>query len=672
MRTPRIILLASIIASGCGTDVSEQTVPEPADLILHNGYVYTVDARRSIAEAVAVRDGEIVGVGDNAAVAGLRGEHTRMLDLEGRMVIPGLHDVHIHLLGIVDRDSCDLENATLSLAEMVPLLKECIRRYQLEPGAWLVVDQWNPFIGNDTSARYPTIRSALDDVSREHPIILQGNDGHHAAVNGLALEGAVDGQGVRVGLSGETLKTQFADYREFVGLDSHGEPNGALNEDARNLVEPPAWLSAGLAREIGAQIGPILASHGITSAQDAMMLPAALETFLELERSGDLGFRLHAAMYLDPSDYRTGGVVDIDGMVAELDVYRTRYRDSALISPNAAKIFVDGVIEGNPLVNPPTLPAGAALEPYLQPRFDFEAEIGKLRLIGYVDTGSALCESVRAGDIAHTDAAVMTFQATHGFHPGQCIISRGVLEDDETFVLEYTRALDSAGFTVHSHAIGDRAVRVAVDAFEAARRENGDTRLPHAIAHAQLVHPIDQQRIGELGLYMAFTYAWMDADFSYDMMVVPFFAELEDETHLYDLDSYYMQNVYPVRSLKEAGAVLVAGSDAPVEDRSPRPFVNMATELTRTAQGVALNAGETVNVHDLLAAYTINGARALRQADRVGSIEVGKRADLAVLDRNVVELAEAQRWLEFAGASVIFTLFDGQVVYETPEMSATP
>ncbi|MCZ6852928.1 MAG: amidohydrolase family protein, partial [Gammaproteobacteria bacterium] len=471
----------------------------------------------------------------------------------------------------------------------------------------------------------------------------------------------------RVGLSGETLKIQFAGYAEFIGLDSTGEPNGALNEDARFLVEPPApeWLGASLPRDIGAKIGPVLAAYGITSAQDAMLIPESLETFAELEQSGELGFRLHAAMYLDPTDYTSDGVVDIARMVAELDVYRARYENSLLISPQAAKIFVDGVIEGNPLVTPPTLPAGAALEPYLQPRFEVDVDTGKLRLIGYVDTGSALCQSVRSGG-AQSNEAKQTFLSEHGFHPGQCTISRGVLEDDEKFVLDYTKALDAAGFTVHSHAIGDRAVRVAVDAFVAARAANGHSGLPHAIAHAQLVHPDDQTRIGELGLYMAFTYAWMDSDFSYDMMVIPFFAQLEDETHLYDLDSYYMQNVYPVRSLMDAGAILVAGSDAPVETRSPRPFVNMATELTRAGEGAALNANQTVNVHDLLAAYTINGAHALRQADRVGSIEVGKRADFAVLDRNVVELAEAARWAEIAATSVVLTVFDGKVVYEKP------
>ena len=235
----RVVVLVSLLAGGCGTDVGGRSVPEPADLILHNGYVYTADAAGSIAEAIAVRDGEIVRLGDNAAVTELEGEHTRLIDLEGRMIMPGLHDVHIHLLGIVDRDTCDLQSADLSLAEMVPLLEDCIRRYQLAPGSWLTVEQWNPFVGNGSSVQYPNLLAALDAVSSEHPIILQGNDGHHAAVNSVALARAVDSQGVRVGLSGETLRTQFVEFREFVGLDSSGEPNGALNEDARNLVEPP-------------------------------------------------------------------------------------------------------------------------------------------------------------------------------------------------------------------------------------------------------------------------------------------------------------------------------------------------------------------------------------------------------------------------------------------------
>ena len=189
--------------------------------------------------------------------------------------------------------------------------------------------------------------------------------------------------------------------------------------------------------------------------------------------------------------------------------------------------------------------------------------------------------------------------------------------------------------------------------------------LRHTLAHLQVVHPDDQLRIGRLGLYLAITHAWIVPGIDYDMMVIPFIEVISGENTLYDPDSYYMRNVYPARSLMEAGGVLVGGSDAPVEDLSPRPFVNIALGVTRSNdQGQALNASEAVDIHDMIAAYTINGARAMRQESLVGSIEVGKRADLAVLDRNIASLYESGRSVEIAETQVDMTVFDGEVIYQ--------
>jgi predicted amidohydrolase YtcJ len=114
----------------------------------------------------------------------------------------------------------------------------------------------------------------------------------------------------------------------------------------------------------------------------------------------------------------------------------------------------------------------------------------------------------------------------------------------------------------------------------------------------------------------------------------------------------------------EYGAVTMAGSDAPVDDRSPRPFVNMAIGVTRQgADGNVLNPHETLDIHQLIAAYTVNGARHLNQEDSTGSIEPGKKADLTVLDRNIVDLYESGRALEIADALVDLTIFDGEVIY---------
>jgi predicted amidohydrolase YtcJ len=116
--------------------------------------------------------------------------------------------------------------------------------------------------------------------------------------------------------------------------------------------------------------------------------------------------------------------------------------------------------------------------------------------------------------------------------------------------------------------------------------------------------------------------------------------------------------------MQAAGAVTAAGSDAPVDDRSPRPFINMAIGVTRQGlDGGVLNAAEAIDIHDMIAAYTINGARALKQENETGSIEPGKLADLAVLDRNIVELYEQGKGIDIAATQVDLTLFGGEVIY---------
>jgi predicted amidohydrolase YtcJ len=258
-----------------------------------------------------------------------------------------------------------------------------------------------------------------------------------------------------------------------------------------------------------------------------------------------------------------------------------------------------------------------------------------------------------------------TFLTQHGFHPDQCRISRGVFRDPEPFVRNYVARLNEAGFTIHIHVIGDRAARIAVDALEPVMDGVKDNPLRHTLTHLQVVHPDDQARIGRLGLYLAITQAWTPPIFEYDMTVIPFIEEVSGKDDLYDPDSYYMQNVYPSRSLMEAGGILVGGSDAPVDDLSPRPFVNIALGVSRSnEQGQVLNASEAVDIHDMIAAYTINGAHAMHQEDLVGSIEVGKRADLAVLDRNIVSLYDEGRPEEILDTQVDMTVFDGEVIYE--------
>jgi len=646
---------------------SSAVIEPPADLLLLNGYVYTSDGQGTVAQAVAVNDGLISGVGSNEDLQRLEGADTRVIDLQGRMLLPGLHDAHLHIFGIVEPDVCSFRSQAMSLQEMVPHLQECIERYALAPDEWLAVDMWNFSEGNQVSADLPSLRAALDAVSTEHPIILWGNDGHHGAANSRALAGAVDAQGQVVGLSAATLATTFADIRDLVGVDENGEPNGELNEQARGLLGAPPRRDPAVIGPLLPEIGQELARNGITSVQDASLAPAYLPYLERFERSGDMRFRIQVANRLDPADYRDAlnGVVNLDQMMADLEANRAAFQRSKLIHANAVKIFADGVIEGNPYADPPTLPNAAVLEAYRQPRFHYDLGTGTLNVVGYVDTTSPLCEETRANSDRYTvKAARDAFRSEHGFYPGQCTISFGVMADPEPFMMGYVRRLDEAGFTIHIHAIGDRAVRTAVDALEQVIEPGSGNPLRHGMAHLQLVHPDDQRRIGEMGLYLAWTYAWMLTNPEYDMTVMPFIGDVTAAGGIYDPESYRMQNSYPVRSMLEAGAVTAAGSDAPVDDRSPRPFVNMATGVTRRGlDGHALNADEAIDIHQMIAAYTINGAAALNQENQTGSIEVGKAADFAVLERNIVDLYETGKASEIAETRVDMTIFNGELIY---------
>jgi len=323
------------------------------------------------------------------------------------------------------------------------------------------------------------------------------------------------------------------------------------------------------------------------------------------------------------------------------------------------KLFADGGLEGNPFAVPPTLPNAASLKPFLQPIFGVDRS-GRATVKGYVDTASALCAGVRA----RPPEDVAQFMHEHGFHPAQCAIYSGRLQHDRGVILEFVKRFHLAGFNLHIHAIGDTAVRTSVDALEAARAADG-VATRDGLAHVQLADSADIARIGRDHLYLAFTYAWIYADRDYDLTVIPFIERVRGNSYAaLHVPGSYEAHVYPVRSIQKAGGILVAGSDAPVDTRDPRPFVNMAHALTRRLPGQpSLNAAEAVSIGDVLDAYTINGARFLGREQDAGSLEAGKSADFIVLDRDILQLAARGQADEIAAAAVLETWFMGREVY---------
>lgn len=671
MQIGHIRLLRSLASIGVLAAFSGLALaaPKPADLVLTDARIYTADRARSMAEALAVRDGRIVYVGKIAGAQAFIGPATKVAHLGGRLVLPGLIDSHVHADEMVRLDVCDLKNEPKSLAEITAFVQECIRRYKITDGDWVVARHWNYSYGNAPDESHPTLRAALDLASPRSPVHLDGDDGHHSAFNSLALARARNAAGVTIGYSRASLRGELQRYSRLVGVDVAGEPNGTINDDGRNPIDVPSTFSLDLSilmKDPG-RITALLNSSGITGILDPRVSPEALPLYDALERGGKLTMRAHVALYFDPDSTQTAeGQPDWDRMVSTAVALRERYAHDPLIRADTVKIFADGDMEGNPRAVPPTLPQVAALRPYLQPIFKAGAD-GRLTVTGYVDTASALCAEVRARPEKYdTPAGATAFLTEHGYHPGQCVISSGQLQDDRAVILELVRRFHLAGFAVHIHTIGDVAVRTAIDAIEAARAADGIATQHDALAHVQLADPVDVARIGRDHLFVAFTYAWATTEPEYDLSVIPFIDKVTGNDHaaLHPTDGYYENNAYPARSVKAAGATLIAGSDAPVDTDDPRPFVNMAVAVTRRAPGLpALNPRQSIAIRDVLDAYTINGARYLNIDHDAGSIEPGKSADLIVVDQDILALADRGKADDIAKTRVLSTWFMGRRVY---------
>jgi predicted amidohydrolase YtcJ len=204
---------------------------------------------------------------------------------------------------------------------------------------------------------------------------------------------------------------------------------------------------------------------------------------------------------------------------------------------------------------------------------------------------------------------------------------------------------------------------------EAARAADGVSTQLDGLAHVQLAQPSDVARIGKNHLFVAFTYAWANADPEYDMTVVPFIDKVIGNSYAarHAPGGYYESNAYPVKAVKEAGGTLVAGSDAPVDTRDPHPFVNMAIGVTRRLPGQQpLNPSQAVSIRDLIDAYTINGARFLHRDEVAGSLEVGKSADFIVVDQDILQLADSGHAEDIMRTQVLETWFQGKQVYARP------
>ncbi len=540
-----------------------------ADLLIVGAPVYTADPARPWADAVAVRAGRVAAAGPERDLAELRGPSTRVLRLDGGLVLPGFQDAHVHTAaGGLELAQCDLH-------EVAPAAYAAtVARYAADhPGdPWVLGGGWVM----DAFGTGGPHRSALDAVVGDRPVLLESTDGHSAWVNGRALE-----------LAGITRATPDPP-RGRIERDAAGEPTGALHEAAKALVGDLAPEPGQAEWEAAIERGQAhLHRLGITAWQDAAVEPDMLAAYRAVAERGRLTGRAVAALRWE---VEAGGA-----QLADL-VERRRTGTVGRLRASAVKIFSDGVFENR---------TAAMLEPYL----DADGR----------PTGN---------------------------------LGIGMLAADE--LARVVTALDAEAFDVHVHAIGDRAVRDTLDAFQAAAAANGRRDARHQIAHLQFVHPDDRPRFRRLGVVANAQPFWSCLDGYMRELTLPF---LEPERAGWQ---------YPWASLRRAGAVLAFGSDWTVSTANPLQEIEVAVRRVDPGDpdGEPFLPDERVDLPAALDAFTSGSAYALRLEAETGSVTPGKLADLAILDRDPFDPAAGP----IAAARVLATLVEGEPVHADPSL----
>lgn len=534
-----------------------QSAPASPDLVLHHGRIVTVDPAFSIAEAVAVSGGRFTAVGRSADVQRLVGPSTRVVDLAGRTVIPGLMDNHLHTAG--GGPGIDLSRAR-SLDDVLRAV--AARVTQTEPGG-IVVSNSDWHEAQLKEQRLP-LRDDLDKVAPSHPVVLV-RGGHEYIVNSAALarwkidERTAEPEGGRI--------SRYANRRL----------NGELVDRAKNLITLPRAPARTLDQRIQDRIAEYQKLHaaGLTTVRHPGVSTDDYRLLQEMQRRDVLTMRVHALV-------RPGG--DADAIERTLDQSGIRMGEGDdWLRVSGVKLAVDGGFEG-----------GLMRDLYEKP-FD---EDGTFRGLQTVDRG------------------------TFG---------------------KIVRSLNLHGWRVATHAVGDAAMDLVLDAYEAASAERSIVGKRWTIEHAFIGRPDHLPRLKKLDV------------------------AISAQNHLYlagpSLVKYWgPQRAFlttPVRTYLDAGLLVSSGTDAAVV-----PFPPLWTIyhfVTRdTLSGGVMGADQRVTRQEALRMATINNAALMFDDATKGSIEPGKLADLVVLSEDILTAPEAR----IRDAQVLMTVVGGKIVFE--------
>lgn len=528
----------------------------PAELIVTGATIHTVDDSDAMPEAFAVRGGRFAFVGSAADAIKLRGPATRVLDLSGKTVLPGLIDAHLHLTQL----GLSLHELRLfGMRSFDELLRATVAFAKTSPDQWILGDGWDQNLWSGQA--FPT-HERLSAAIPNRPVALERVDGHALLVNAAAMQ-----------LAGITKTTPDPPGGRILH-DADGNPTGVLIDNAARLVArvipPPSPAQLRRAALSGAA-----ECHrwGVTAIGEARTTAADLEVYRELAAAQALHLRNYTRVEDDPKL--------ISSVLAEGPV-SAAYDGRLWV--RGIKLFADGALGSR----------GAAL---LAPYDDDPGNTGLLR------TTPAHIEEVAE------------------------------------------RAL-RGGFQMSVHAIGDRANRIVLDAYETALRKVPVRGHRFRVEHAQILNPADIPRFKELELVASMQTTHQTSDMAWAKE---------------RLGTERLAGAYAWRSILQTGTILANGTDAPVEKVSTLRTFHAA--ITRQDEQNEPPGGwypqQRMTRVEALKSMTVWAAYANFQESVIGSISSGKYADFVVMDRDWMAVPPEQ----IVGTTILATYFGGNAVY---------
>jgi predicted amidohydrolase YtcJ len=577
-------LVVALAAIATAVRTRAQAGP-PADLVLVNGTVLTVDADDTIAQAVAIAGGKIVAVGSDDVVKARVGASTQVIDLHGRTATPGLIDTHVHFSEADALYSVELSDVSIRKMDDV-LARIRAQVAKAKPGEWVRGRGWDE--GKLAERRYITAAD-LDTVAPNNPVWLMHTTGHYGVANSYALKMA------------EVTKTTKDPPAGTIDRDAQDNPTGVMKEAAMALVSrhvPP--LTREQQRDGLIRIIEDFNKEGMTGAKDPGIGQAKWELYQELLEQGKLTVRMFA-LWSGARQLQDNAAVLARVNANRADGQLPTIGDGILIS-GGVKMFMDG--------------SGGARTAWMHEDWNKNST--------EKDTGNTGYPATPPDDYR-----------------------------------QIVTALHNAGIHVSTHAIGDRAIDWVVDTYAQALAAKPVRGLRHGIIHDNTPsdHAID---------VMARLQRQYDAGYPESQAT---FAWWLGDNYAGNLGPARALRLNPFRTYVTKGIKWAGGSDYGVTPFAAR-YGLWASVARKTLNGTygatPFGTAESIDIKTALRSYTIWAAHQIFLDDRVGSLEVGKDADIAVWDRNMYTVPTD----DVKDLKCELTLLRGKVVYRAAAVAA--